>query len=536
MPACSFAGIGAVLFDVDGSSLATAGWKNILTNMEQIYLFLKSQRPVALEHGIKEKDWRLYRCKQGICHCILPIVISGRHMATLYTGQFMYEGEGQGKFKFNDLDDSLSQVSHDEERLKDIRFFKNSEIADILDFFYNLGELISNLAEQNIRLKEKIYLREREIDKSKERFRLMAEHVPGAIYLCKNDSLYTMLYLNDSIEDITGYAKEDFLEERISLAELYHPEDSQHIRAAMEETTVSGNPFKLEYRLQHKSGKWRWIEAHGTIVQDDNGDQFFQGFMADITARKKSEQEKRDREATLRHQQKLESIGTLASGVAHEINNPLCIIMNYGELIMDDVDKDSVIGQNTSNIISESERIASIVRNLLTFSRQEVEPREPTDIEHVVDDTLTLMKRFIAKDNILLEIIIQSDLPLIDCHPRQIQQVLMNLLTNARDAVNELDEEGNSQNKKISVSCSQVWIDETAFVRTCVKDNGCGISENLLERIFDPFYSTKPRDCGTGLGLSVSHGIVKEHQGRLWLESELNKYTSFYLDIPAHFE
>jgi len=252
----------------------------------------------------------------------------------------------------------------------------------------------------------------------------------------------------------------------------------------------------------------------------------------DITQLKEAEANKLALEARLRQTQKLESIGTLASGVAHEINNPLMAVMNYAELLSD-IPAPEKIRRYTESIVREGQRVADIVKNLLSFARQDKEAHSLADIKDIVDASLTLIGAVLRKDQILMEVDVPEDLPKVTCRSQQIQQVLVNLFTNARDALNARYA-GFDEDKRVSVVVRPFERNGSAWVRTTVEDHGIGIAEGRLARIFDPFYTTKRRDRGTGLGLSVSYGIVTEHRGELRVESEEGRYTRFHVDLPIH--
>ncbi|MBI2297354.1 MAG: response regulator [Armatimonadetes bacterium] len=250
-------------------------------------------------------------------------------------------------------------------------------------------------------------------------------------------------------------------------------------------------------------------------------------------ARRQAEEQRAHLEAQLRQQQKLESIGTLAGGVAHEINNPIMGVMNYAELILDDVPLDSPLAQHAGEILRETERIATIVRNLLQFARHEKQSHSPARMEDIVEGTLSLVRAILRHDQIELEVEIPAELPALRCRTQQIQQVLMNLLTNARDALNE-KYPGYNENKRITVTCRGLEQDGETWLRLTVEDHGTGIPEAVAERMLDPFFTTKDRDKGTGLGLAVSHGIVTDHRGKLWYETEQGEWTRFHVDLPTN--
>ncbi len=251
----------------------------------------------------------------------------------------------------------------------------------------------------------------------------------------------------------------------------------------------------------------------------------------DVTARKLAENEKLMLEGQLRQQQKLEAIGTLAGGVAHEINNPINIIMNYAELILGRSTQEKEVRKFADEIILESERIANIVSNLLAFSRQDTEIRLPVDYIETLEKTLSLTAQILKKDNITIDKNISADLPNIYCRKQEIMQVLMNLITNARDALNERYPDPGP-GKAIEIKVERIDNHAGQWIRTTVKDNGCGIPKEQQARVFDPFFTSKEPGKGTGLGLSISHRIVENHQGHLSFESLPGQYTIFKMDLP----
>ncbi len=239
-------------------------------------------------------------------------------------------------------------------------------------------------------------------------------------------------------------------------------------------------------------------------------------------------------EGRLREAQKLEALGTLASGVAHEINNPINGILNYSQLLGERLaggDHDR-LAEFSYEINREAERIALIVRNLLYFARRERPRTSLARLSDIVETTLSLLRNILRRDQICLEVDVPSNLPLIKCRSQQIQQVLMNLLTNSRDALNA-KYPGYHPDKKIRVLSRMVDRNGQAWIRTTVEDWGTGILPEVRQRLFEPFFTTKPRDKGTGLGLAVSQSIVSEHSGQMHVESQPGHFTRFHLDLLA---
>jgi len=242
--------------------------------------------------------------------------------------------------------------------------------------------------------------------------------------------------------------------------------------------------------------------------------------------------ETRKLEEQLIQSQKIESIGTLAGGVAHEINNPINGIMNYAQLILDRMEDGSAGREYAQEILHETGRVAKIVRNLLTFARHEKQSHSPARICDIVAAVLSLVQTVIRHDRIILELDIPQDLPKIKCRSQQMQQVLMNLMTNARDALNERYPE-YSPEKRLRIVSGLIFKQDRKYIRTTVEDFGSGIPVEIEDRIFDPFFTTKSKETGTGLGLSISYGIVRDHRGELILESGQGRSTRFHIDLPV---
>ena len=305
-----------------------------------------------------------------------------------------------------------------------------------------------------------------------------------------------------------------------------HPEDRVRLAQALERTSGQGDPFECEYRTRMADGTYRWILGKGKRAVMEKGKPVtVLGLSIDITERKMAEE-------LQRHRQRLESIGRLAGGVAHEINNPLTGIMGFAQLIATGIDRNNPLAEYAWGIVRLTERVAAIVHSLLIFARHETQSHSPADIRGIVGATLALIQTVMPHDQIAVEMDIPGNLPAIRCRSQQIQQVLMNLLTNARDALNEKYPEGNPD-KIIRVTARVFEKAGNAWVRTTVEDHGTGIPPGLQEKLFDPFFTTKEPGKGTGLGLAISHGIVEEHHGELHCESEPGRWTKFHMDLPV---
>ncbi|MBT8362304.1 MAG: PAS domain-containing sensor histidine kinase, partial [Deltaproteobacteria bacterium] len=248
-----------------------------------------------------------------------------------------------------------------------------------------------------------------------------------------------------------------------------------------------------------------------------------------LIARNLTEEEV-SRAETLRAAQ-LAAIGELASGVAHEINNPINGIISYAQIILDEPD-DPESQHNLQNIISEGKRIASIVSNLLDFARRREEVFVPSCIKKIVSKSLQLVAHLLEKDGIICSVNIEDSLPPLMCNEQQLQQVFLNLISNARYALNKRYPQpfADKQLHILGIFLNQ---NKTPSIRLTFTDHGIGIAAEILEKIFDPFFSTKPKGEGTGLGLSISHGLVRDHGGNLSVQSKLGEWTRFTIELPV---
>lgn len=229
----------------------------------------------------------------------------------------------------------------------------------------------------------------------------------------------------------------------------------------------------------------------------------------------------------------LASIGELAAGVAHEINNPVNGIINYAQILIDEAGKDESQTELLYRVINEGERVADIVSNLLSFARQQDDDVEDVQLSIVVEETLALVHHQLVKDSISVTANLPYELPHIFANPQQLKQVFLNLLSNARHALNQRYSEKTPQ-KKIEINCKEVKIDNKPFIQLTFTDWGQGISKEIIKNIFDPFFSSKKPGEGTGLGLSISHGIIKDFHGHLRAESKEGDFTTMIVELPIH--
>jgi PAS domain S-box-containing protein len=229
----------------------------------------------------------------------------------------------------------------------------------------------------------------------------------------------------------------------------------------------------------------------------------------------------------------LASIGELAAGVAHEINNPINTIINFAQIMIDEVKRGEFPAEEIpGRIIKEGDRVASIVRSLLSFAREDDKEKRPIAARDVLDEVLALTETQILKDGINLTVDFPTELHKVLADFQQIEQVFLNIVNNARYALNQKHPKAHPK-KNFIIHATEETIDDTLFIEITFIDYGTGIHPSIIDKIYNPFFSTKPSGIGTGLGLAISHGIIADHDGKLTFESNYGEYTKMTILLPA---
>ncbi len=308
------------------------------------------------------------------------------------------------------------------------------------------------------------------------------------------------------------------------ICKIIHGGSSPHIKCPLEEFLLTCSPSVQETTLPGLAGEYQLTISP---VKDQDGT--VRKIL--LVARELTSYEMRKADS-LRTAQ-LAAIGELAAGVAHEVNNPITGIINFAQLLLDDSEKDSLQAELLDRIVTEGERIALITKNLLSFARESENDNEPIDILQVIRDSLSLIEHQFIKDGIKIQSDYSEEPCLVLGNFRQLQQVILNLLSNARFALKERYP-NSSPDKKIEITCFPfVNEKDQPVTRIVIKDLGTGIPQGILNRLFEPFFTTKPSGKGTGLGLSISYGIVQDHGGIIKVDSMMHQYTKMIVELPS---
>ncbi|MEW6594754.1 MAG: PAS domain-containing protein [Thermodesulfobacteriota bacterium] len=347
----------------------------------------------------------------------------------------------------------------------------------------------------------------------RDKFRSMLSALGQGMHILNRN--YEIEYQNDILRDKFG----NRLGEKCY--QIYKQRDTPcevcRMHAAIESGAIQ--------RTEEVMANGRFYEQSYAPFMDVDGETKVLIFLRDITEEKALQAE------TMRAGQ-LASIGELAAGVAHEINNPINGIINYAQVLLDEGEGGGRGGEEVlQRIIKEGERIAGIVRNLLAFARQREESVEEVAIAAVIDDALALIRHQLLKDGVTITLEAPAGLPPVWANPQQLQQVFLNLFSNARYALNQRYKAKTAE-KKLEIVAAEVTIDDQPWLRTTVKDYGTGIPPEIMGHIFEPFFSSKKPGEGTGLGLSISHGLIRDMRGRLHAESEPGHFTAMMIDLP----
>ena len=369
------------------------------------------------------------------------------------------------------------------------------------------------------RKKNEVALRE-----SQQLFATVANTSPALIWMSGIDKGCT--WFNQPWLTFTGRAMTEELGSGWTAG--VHPNDLPHCLQIYDESFESRHPFVMEYRLRRHDGEYRWLLDQGQPRYDIAG--AFAGYIGsclDITEHKILENR-------VRHAVKMESIGTLAGGVAHDFNNILMAIIGYGQLTLMSMSQDDPQRLNIEHMLEGADRAARLTKDLLLFSRKQVSERKPVNLTEIVSTVEKFVVRVIGED-IACETRLPKEPLVILADSHQLEQVLMNFATNARDAM--------PRGGVFSISAEQTTLNQDfiaahgfgrpgLYALLTVSDNGCGMDEQTRNRIFDPFFTTKEVGKGTGLGLAVVYGIIKQHEGYINVYSEPGKGATFRIYLP----
>src|SRR5215472_6739014 len=367
---------------------------------------------------------------------------------------------------------------------------------------------------------------ERAHSETEAKYKMFIEQVAAVSYIAEVGLHGKWHYVSPQVETILGYTQEEWLTQAEDWILNVIEEDHAIVEVA-EDNFMRARRFQAEYRLRRKDGRIIWVSDNAVFVPGSESHPLMEGIIVDIT-------ERRVLEDQLQQARRMEAVGRLAGGVAHDFNNLLTIIKGYVELALNRIGGQPELRGNIQQISDAAERAVTLVRQLLAFSRKQVLKPKVLDLNGVVLNMDKMVRR-LMNENIEMRTNVEKSLGAVKADPGQIEQVILNLIVNARDAMpdgGKLWIETRNVELESDMANGQGSIKAGPYVMLTVRDTGVGISTETLPHIFEPFYTTKENGRGTGLGLSTVYGIVKQSGGHISVGSELGKGTTFKVYLP----
>ncbi|MDO9263674.1 MAG: PAS domain-containing protein, partial [Desulfosalsimonadaceae bacterium] len=372
---------------------------------------------------------------------------------------------------------------------------------------------------------------EDELRESERKLATLIGNIQGMVYFCLNDPDWTMKFVSGGALELTGYLPEELVDNAVvAYNDIIHPDDRQYVWDTVQDSFAARSAYTMEYRIVTKKGTVKRVWERGQGIFLPGGElHHLEGFIADITERKALE-------GQLRQAQKMESVGRLAGGVAHDFNNMLGVILGFVELALDRIDAAHPVHNDLLEIREAAKRSAGLTRQLLAFASLQPAAPKLLDLNEIIEGMLQMLRRLIGED---MNLIWMRGVGLgpVKMDPSQIDQILVNLCVNARDAISG---PGNVTIETRAAAFDKSFCAEHPdfipgdYVHLSVSDDGCGMDKETLANIFEPFFTTKGLIDGPGLGLSTIYGIVRQNNGFIDVHSEPGVGTTFNIYLPRH--
>ena len=406
----------------------------------------------------------------------------------------------------------------------------------------------SQLAQINRRLQTELAERERaqeenarllvEVLGERQRLDEIIASVPGLVWEAwgrPDNADQKTNFISNHVERMLGYSVQQWLSTPNFWLTIVHPEDRERAAREAAEFFTTGKGGISQFRWVAQDGRVVWVEARSTVICDDKGNPVgMRGVTMDITAGKEAERARAHLEEQLRQAQRMEAIGRLAGGVAHDFNNLVTVINGYADLTLMKLEPGHLLSLNVTAIKKAGEQAADLTRQLLAFSRRQLLQPRFLDLNSLITDSAKMLEHLLGEDIELLTIL-DPELGPVKADAGQMDQVILNLAVNARDAM--------PQGGKLTLETRNVILDEDyaqqhlslesgSYVALAITDTGCGMDAETLSRIFEPFFTTKEQGRGTGLGLATVYGIIRQSGGSIWVYSEPGRGTTFKIYLP----
>ena len=428
------------------------------------------------------------------------------------------------------------------------------EVQTLVNSFNQMAKELQQTILLNVRLDEASKRREelerinRELEGARQtlaereqRYRMLTGNLPGIVYRIDLELDYNLTFFNDMLYPMTGYRDEELKRAKVcALESVIIQNDSENVIASVQDSISQMEPFEIEYRVKHKENGVRHFLERGRPVYDSDGElRYIDGVILDVTEREAAEIERKKLESQLQRAHKMEAVGTLAGGVAHDLNNILSGIVGYPELLLLQIPEDSPLKNPMLTIQKSGERAAAVVNDLLTLARRGVAVTEAINLNDIISEYLESPEFGRLKSDypgIKLETSLDPNLLNISASPVHMSKVIMNLVSNAAEAISV------SGTIQITTECRYLdrpvsgydHISEGDYIVFAISDNGKGIPREDIDKIFEPFYTKKKMGrSGTGLGLAVVWGVIQDLNSYIDVKSEDGEGTTFTIFFPV---
>ncbi len=530
------------VLDLEGNVLVGVGWQDICTKFHRVNpRTCKNCLESDLAHrgNLKPGEVVSYKCKNNLNDVISPLYIADKLVGYVYTGQLFFDDEeiNPGLFELQAEKYGFDKASYIE-ALSRVPRFSRQRVDSLMSYLVKLTTMISRLGDANLKMARSVIEQkqvETELREIQENLKLIVDNAP-IILLISAGPEELIEYVNPRYSELLGYSTEDIkcvsdwwtkaYPDQVYREQVKREWNSRTAVAVNNRTSIE--PMEVKVKCKDGSEKiiaWGFVSTGSKNVV----------FGLDLTQRKTAEAEKDNLQEKLLHSQKMEAVGTLAGGIAHDFNNLLQVVIGYSELIGEDPDLPEHLKTDLNKVYKASMDGAELVKGLMMFGRKTPAKMAPLNLNEHIIKIRKLLNRTIPK---MIEIILrlEKDLPVINADKTQIEQILMNLAVNSRDAMpngGELIVETSVVNLTEKSLPDQLFVVPGRYIKLKVSDTGSGIPEDAIGRIFEPFFTTKEVGKGTGLGLSVVYGIVQQHNGYMTCSSELQKGTVFEIYFPV---
>ncbi|WP_419663842.1 two component system sensor histidine kinase, hybrid [Desulfosarcina variabilis str. Montpellier] len=534
-------GMVTAILDMNGTVIEATGWQDICTKFHRVHPETAqncTESDLYLVKNIKPGEYIGYKCQNGLWDVVTPLYIGNKHLGNIYTGQFFYDDDSADEEMFIQ---QAEKYGFDKEAYIDafrrIPRYSRKTISHLMSFLVKFTSYISNVSYANIELEKENHERKRAenaLRESEDRLRSLINALPDLVWLKDENGVYLACnkmferFFGAKEKDIVGKSDYDFLDK--DLGDFFREHDRRAIDAGKPTSNEEWITFADDgHRALLDTIKTPMFDAEGNLVG-------VLGIGRDITERQQASEERDKLQGQLQQAQKLESLGRLAGGVAHDFNNMLSVIIGHAELCIEQLDQNSPLFAALKEIRKAAGRSADITRQLLAFARKQTITTRVLDLNETVAGMLQMLKRLIGED-IDITWLPGSGVWPVKMDASQIDQILANLCVNARDAI--------TGQGRIIIETNNATFDEAYcaqhpeeaigdFVMLSVSDDGHGMDKETLEKIFDPFFTTKGISEGTGLGLATIYGIAKQNNAFINIYSEPGCGTTFKIYLPRH--